>query len=286
MPRVIGGRYGLSSKEFTRAWSPGCWTSWKERPKNRSPSASNDDVSHTSLELGPRFHPRRHGTSRVACSTAWVRTAPWGQQELDQDHRRADRAARAGLFPVRLEKAGAVTVSHLRLVPGRSARPTSSATVRPVRGLPPAQLPDPLRHAGQGGTGRTFLLNSPVAPDAVWDSLPRSMQRQMIDKGLKFHVIDAYGIAQRTGMGRRINTIMQACFLRSPGDRPDLAMREIKTMVEKTYGRKAGACSCATLPRSTRPWAGCTRSPCRRSSAATSRCRRWWPPMRPSSYAK
>jgi pyruvate-ferredoxin/flavodoxin oxidoreductase len=84
-----------------------------------------------------------------------------------------------------------------------------------------------------------FLLNSPIAPDKVWDSLPEKMQQQMLAKKIRFYVIDAYAVAEKTGMGKRINTIMQTCFFAISGVLPqEQAIAAIKHAVEKTYGKK------------------------------------------------
>ena len=146
-----------------------------------------------------------------------------------------------GYFQYDSKKAGAVTVSHLRF----GDRPIRSTYLigdgrGAVRRLSSTQFPDPLRHAGpRPRPAAPSCSTAPQPADQVWDSLPRKVQQQIIDKRLQFHVIDAYGIAQQTGMGRRINTIMQACFFAiTRVIDTDAALAKIKAMVEKTYGRK------------------------------------------------
>ena len=242
MPRVTGGRYGLSSKEFTPGMVAGVLAELdKERPKHPFTIGIHDDVSHTSLEWDPGFTPEaaRDITRCLFYGLGSDGTVSANKNSIKIIGEQTGLHVQ-GYFQYDSKKAGAVTVSHLRYGtrPIRSTYLIGDGEAQFVACHQPNFLTryDMLAKAAPGAH---FLLNSPVAPDTVWDSLPRSTQRQMIDKGLKFHVIDAYGIAQRTGMGRRINTIMQACFFAITGVIDlDLAMREIKTMVEKTYGRK------------------------------------------------
>ena len=242
MPRVIGGRYGLSSKEFTPGMVAGVLAELeKDRPKNHFTIGIHDDVSHTSLDWDPGFTPdAAQDISRClfyGLGSDGTVSANKNSIKIIGEHTALHVQ---GYFQYDSKKAGAVTVSHLRFGdrPIRSTYLIGDDEAQFVACHQPNFLTryDMLAKAAPGAT---FLLNSPAAPDAVWDSLPRSVQQQMIDKGLKLYVIDAYGIAQRTGMGRRINTIMQACFFAITDviDR-ELAMREIKAMVEKTYGRK------------------------------------------------
>ncbi|WP_224408441.1 2-oxoacid:acceptor oxidoreductase family protein, partial [Afifella sp. IM 167] len=148
-----------------------------------------------------------------------------------------------GYFEYDSKKAGAMTISHLRFGP----RPISSTYLIGddeasfVACHQPTFLTryDMLDKARKGGV---FLLNSATPADRIWDELPRKMQQTLIDKQLSFYVIDAYGIAGETGMGRRINTIMQTCFFAISGILPkDEAIACIKTAVKKTYGKKGQA---------------------------------------------
>ena len=242
MPRVIGGRFGLSSKEFT----PGMVARvldelGRDRPKNPFTIGIHDDVSHTSLDWDASFTPDAaagitrcvfyglgsDGTVSANKNSIKIIGESTGQQVQ-------------GYFQYDSKKAGAVTVSHLRYGdrPIRSTYLIGDGEAQFVACHQPNFLTryDMLAKAAPGGT---FLLNTPAAADAAWDSLPRKVQQQMIDKDLGFHVIDAYGIAQRAGMGRRINTIMQVCFFAITGVLDiGQAIDKIKAMVAKTYGRK------------------------------------------------
>ena len=242
MPRVIGGRFGLSSKEFT----PGMVARvldelGRDRPKNPFTIGIHDDVSHTSLDWDASFTPDAaagitrcvfyglgsDGTVSANKNSIKIIGESTGQQVQ-------------GYFQYDSKKAGAVTVSHLRYGdrPIRSTYLIGDGEAQFVACHQPNFLTryDMLAKAAPGGT---FLLNTPAAADAAWDSLPRKVQQQMIDKDLGFHVIDAYGIAQRAGMGRRINTIMQVCFFAITGVLDTRqAIDKIKAMVAKTYGRK------------------------------------------------
>ncbi|MDQ7011291.1 MAG: 2-oxoacid:acceptor oxidoreductase family protein, partial [Mariprofundaceae bacterium] len=145
-----------------------------------------------------------------------------------------------GYFVFDSKKAGAVTISHLRFGPEPIHSPylIGNDEAGFVACHQPVFLEryDMLRHAAEGAV---FLLNSPHVPDAVWDDLPREMQQQMIDKKIEFYVIDAYKVARESGMGRRINTVMQTCFFAISGIlEKDEAIAKIKEAVEKTYGRK------------------------------------------------
>ncbi len=242
MPRVVGGRFGLSSKEFTPGMVAAVFAELaKDRPKNPFTVGIHDDVSHTSLDWDPAFRPdAAQGITRCVFyglgSDGTVSANKNSIKIIGED----TALHVQGYFQYDSKKAGAVTVSHLRFGerPIRSTYLIGDDEAQLVACHQPNFLTryDMLAKAAAGGT---FLLNSPVAPDAVWDSLPRKVQQQIIDKGLKLHVIDAYGIARETGMGQRINTIMQVCFFALSGVLDSArAVARIKEMVEKTYGRK------------------------------------------------
>ena len=242
MPRVVGGRFGLSSKEFTPGMAAGVLAELtRERPKNPFTIGIHDDVSQTSLDWDETFTPdAAAGMTRcVFYGLGSDGTVSANKNSIKIIGEGTDLQVQ-GYFQYDSKKAGAVTVSHLRFGdrPIRSTYLIGRGEAQFVACHQPNFLTryDMLDKAATGGT---FLLNSPVAAGALWDSLPRQVQRQIIDKRLRVHVIDAYGIAQRTGMGRRINTIMQACFFAITGiiDAAE-ALARIKEMVAKTYGRK------------------------------------------------
>ncbi|MDJ0738392.1 MAG: pyruvate:ferredoxin (flavodoxin) oxidoreductase [Gammaproteobacteria bacterium] len=242
MPRIVGGRFGLSSKEFTPGMVAAVFAELtKAPPKNPFTIGIDDDVTQTSLDWDAGFAPdAAAGVTRcVFYGLGSDGTVSANKNSIKIIGENTDRHVQ-GYFQYDSKKAGAVTVSHLRYGdrPIRSTYLIGSGEAQFVACHQPNFLTryDMLDKAAPGGT---FLLNSPVAPDAMWDSLPRTVQQQIVDKGLAVHVIDAYGIARQAGMGRRINTIMQVCFFAITGVLDSAAaIAKIKDMVAKTYGRK------------------------------------------------
>ena len=242
MPRVVGGRFGLSSKEFTPAMVAGVFAALdQDTPQHPFTVGIHDDVSHLSIAWDDSFVPdaARGVTRCVFYGLGSDGTVSANKNSIKIIGDNTDRHVQ-GYFQYDSKKAGAVTVSHLRYgkKPIRSTYLIGPGEAEFVACHQPNFLAryDMLDKAAPGGT---FLLNSPTAPAALWDSLPRKVQQQIIDKQLRVHVIDAYGIAQQAGMGRRINTIMQACFFAITDVlETGQALDEMKKMVEKTYGRK------------------------------------------------
>jgi pyruvate-ferredoxin/flavodoxin oxidoreductase len=242
MPRIVGGRYGLSSKEFTPGMVVGLFDQLtRDRPKNPFTIGIYDDVSHTSLDWDPSFIPdAANGITRcVFYGLGSDGTVSANKNSIKIIGESTGQQVQ-GYFQYDSKKAGAVTVSHLRYGerPIRSSYLIGDGEAQLVACHQPNFLTryDMLAKAAPGGT---FLLNTPHAPEDVWDSLPRPVQQQILGKRLKLHVIDAYGIAQQADMGRRINTIMQVCFFAISGVLDTTqAIGKIKAMVEKTYGRK------------------------------------------------
>ncbi|MGB5495802.1 MAG: pyruvate:ferredoxin (flavodoxin) oxidoreductase [Sedimenticolaceae bacterium] len=242
MPQIVGGRFGLSSKEFTPGMVARVLAELtQERPKNSFTIGIHDDVTHRSLDWDAEFRPdAAHGVTRcIFYGLGSDGTVSANKNAIKIIGEATDQQVQ-GYFQYDSKKAGAITVSHLRygMRAIRSTYLIGDGEADFVACHQPNFLTrqDMLTKAAPGGT---FLLNSPVAPDAVWDSLPRRVQQQMVDKRLTLHVIDAYGIARRNNLGRRINTIMQVCFFAITGVLEiEQAIVRIKTMVEKTYGRK------------------------------------------------
>ncbi|MGQ9832094.1 MAG: pyruvate:ferredoxin (flavodoxin) oxidoreductase [Thermochromatium sp.] len=242
MPRVIGGRYGLGSKEFTPAMVKAVFDELtKESPKNPFTIGIIDDLAHTSLAWDPDFKvdALQGVTACVFYGLGSDGTVSANKNSIKIIAEETPNYGQ-GYFEYDSKKAGAVTISHLRFGPHpiKSTYLIGDNEASFVACHQPTFLTryDMLDRAKPGGI---FLLNSPTPPDRVWDDLPRQMQRAIIDKGLSFYVIDAYGIAAATGMGRRINTIMQTCFFAISGILPkDEAIAQIKQAVEKTYGKK------------------------------------------------
>jgi len=242
MPRVVGGRYGLSSKEFTPAMVKSVFDELaKDQPKNKFTVGIIDDVSHSSLDWEPGFKPQvtEGVTECVFYGLGSDGTVSANKNSIKIIAEETPNFGQ-GYFEYDSKKAGAVTISHLRFGPNpiNSTYLIGDGEASFVACHQPTFLTryDMLAKAKEGAT---FLLNSPSPADRVWDDLPKSMQQQIIDKGLKFYVVDAYDIAEKTGMGRRINTIMQTCFFAISGILPkDEAIAKIKDAVKKTYGKK------------------------------------------------
>ena len=239
MPRIIGGRYGLSSKEF----SPGMVKAIYEElarpePKNHFTIGIHDDITHTSLPWDPTFVTQSDDVVRaVFFGLGSDGTVGANKNSIKIIGEGTDNYAQ-GHFVYDSKKAGAVTVSHLRFGPDpiRSTYEINSASFIAVHQFSFLERYEVLKTAKPGGT---FLLNSLYGPEEVWDKLPRELQETIIQKKLKFFVIDAYQVAKETGMGRRINTIMQTCFFYLSDVLPtDEAIAAIKQAIHKTYGKR------------------------------------------------
>ncbi|BAO43740.1 pyruvate:ferredoxin (flavodoxin) oxidoreductase [Thiolapillus brandeum] len=242
LPRILGGRYGLSSKEFTPGMIRAVFDNLRaEVPKNHFTIGIHDDVSHTSLEWDHQARNKDlqgviqclfYGLGSDGTVSANKNTLKIIGEETDQFVQ--------GYFVYDSKKAGAVTVSHLRF----SSRPIRASYLiedgqASFIGCHQPQFVERFNLLEKAAPGAVLLLNTATPPDEVWRNLPRPMQKEMLEKGIKLWVIDAYKVARETGMGRRINTIMQTCFFAISGVLPrDEAIDKIKNAVEKTYGRK------------------------------------------------
>jgi pyruvate-ferredoxin/flavodoxin oxidoreductase len=239
MPRVIGGRYGLSSKDFTPAMTKAVFDELiKPEPRNSFTVGITDDVSFTSLDVDPSFMIEPDEVVRAVFyglgSDGTVGANKNSVKILAED---ADRYAQ-GYFVYDSHKSGAQTVSHLRFGPNpiRAPYQISSASFVACHQFGFLDRVDVLRLAAPGAT---FLLNCPYEPDKTWDHLPRSVQQEIIDKRLHLFVIDASRVARDTGLGTKINTVLQTCFFAISGVLPrEEAVQRIKHMIEKTYGKK------------------------------------------------
>ncbi len=241
-PRVIGGRYGLSSKEFTPAMVKGVFDEMaKPRPKNHFTIGIVDDVTHTSLAYDPGFSTEAPETVRcLFYGLGADGTVGANKNSIKIIGEDTDNYAQ-GYFVYDSKKAGAVTISHLRFgsKPIRSTYLITEASFVACHQFSFLERVNVLKYAAPGGT---FLLNSPYGPAEVWDHLPKTVQAQIIDKKLRFFVIDAFQVARDIGMGQRINTIMQPCFFAISGVMPrDQAIAAIKSSIEKTYGKRGEA---------------------------------------------
>jgi pyruvate-ferredoxin/flavodoxin oxidoreductase len=238
-PRVIGGRYGLSSKEFTPAMIKAVYDETaKDKLKNHFTVGIMDDVTHTSLAVDPEFDIEPDDVKRaVFFGLGSDGTVGANKNSIKIIAEETDNFGQ-GYFVYDSKKAGAVTISHLRFGP----RPIRSAyLIRKANFVACHQTEflDKYDMLDFAGPGATFLLNTPFGPDEVWDHLPREVQQSIVEKNLKLFVIDAYKVAKDTEMGVRINTIMQTCFFAISGVLPRAeAIEQIKKAIKKTYGKK------------------------------------------------
>jgi len=241
-PKVIGGRYGLSSKEFTPAMVKGVFDELtKKTPKNHFTIGINDDLTNTSLDYDPAFSIASDDTLRaVFFGLGADGTVSANKNSIKIIGEETDNYAQ-GYFVYDSKKSGAKTISHLRFGPHPIRAPYLIDTADFVACHQFAFLEqiDMLKYAKQGAT---FLLNSIYGPEKVWDKLPKEVQKDILDKELEFFIIDAYDVAEKTGMGQRINTIMQTGFFAISGVLPrDQAIEEIKRAIKKTYGKRGEA---------------------------------------------
>lgn len=242
MPIVVGGRYGLSSKEFTPGMIKAVFDELsKEYPKNQFTIGIHDDVSHTSLDWDAHFRTDVHANifqamfyglgsdGTVGANKNTIKIIGEETEDFAQ-----------GYFVYDSKKSGAITVSHLRFGP-KPIKSTyligeNDANFIGCHQTIFLERYDMLVNAADNAV---FLLNTPEPADKVWDSLPKAMQQQMLAKNIRFYVIDGYAVAEKCGMGKRINTIMQTCFFAISGVLPQAkAIEAIKHAVEKTYGKK------------------------------------------------
>ncbi len=254
---LVGGRYGLSSKEFNPAMvksifenitpptppyqggdQEGVTYQGGVKPKNHFTIGINDDVSHTSLEYDPNFSTEPDNVVRAMFYGLGADgTVGANKNSIKIIGEETDNYAQ-GYFVYDSKKSGAVTVSHLRFGPEpiRSIYLISQANFIGCHQWTFIERLDVLQCAMEGST---FLLNSPYGPDQVWEYLPLEIQEDIVRKNLKFYVIDANKVARDTGMGNRINTIMQVCFFALAKVLPrEEAIAQIKKAIEKTYGKK------------------------------------------------
>ena len=241
-PRIVGGRYGLSSKEFTPAMVKAVFEQLNhEKPRNHFTIGIQDDVTQTSLSYDPSFSTEDPRTVRaIFYGLGSDGTVGANKNSIKIIGENTPNHAQ-GYFVYDSKKAGSVTVSHLRFGPEpiESTYLISQATFIACHQFSFLERMDVLAAAEPGAT---FLLNTPFPSDHVWGQLPRTIQRQIVEKRLKFYAIDAYSVARQAGMGSRINTIMQTCFFAISGVLPrEEAIAAIKDAIRKTYGKRGDA---------------------------------------------
>ncbi len=241
-PRIIGGRYGLSSKEFTPAMAKAVFDELKSvRPRNHFTIGIKDDVTFTSLEYDPTFSAEnRQGTRAIFYGLGSDGTVGANKNSIKIIGEETSHFVQ-GYFVYDSKKSGSVTVSHLRFGPRpiRSTYLINKANFVACHQFNFLERMDVLEAAEPGAV---FLLNSPFTADTVWQHLPLHTQEQIIAKRLKFFVVDGYAVARQTDMGSRMNTIMQTCFFAISGVLPrEEAISAIKTSIKKSYGKRGEA---------------------------------------------
>lgn len=242
MPHVVGGRYGLSSKEFTPAMVKAVFDNLsQDAPKNHFVVGINEDVTNTSIEFDPHFSVEKDSVVRALFyGLGSDGTVGANKNSIKIIGENTPNYAQ-GYFVYDSKKAGTLTVSHLRFGPEpiRSTYLVDKANFAACHQTVFLEKYDMTKNLVKGGT---FLINAPFPKEEVWQHLPKKVQADIIEKELKVYTIDAQSVAEKSGMGRRINTVMQVCFFAISGVIPrDEAIAAIKDSIKKTYGRKGDA---------------------------------------------
>ncbi|MCJ7513257.1 MAG: pyruvate:ferredoxin (flavodoxin) oxidoreductase [Anaerolineales bacterium] len=239
MPVVVGGRYGLGSKEFTPGMAKSVLDNLKGKPpKNHFTVGIIEDVTNTSLPWDETFNSEPEGTHRAMFYGLGADGTVGANKNSIKIIGKATDYYAQGYFVYDSKKSGSMTISHLRFSPHpiRSIYLISQAEFLACHSFAFLERSDILRSLKPGGT---FLLNSPYPAEEVWDHLPFEVQQGLIGKNAKFYVIDAYSLAKSIGLGGRINIIMQMAFFSISGVLPrEKALKMIELAVEDTYGDK------------------------------------------------
>jgi pyruvate-ferredoxin/flavodoxin oxidoreductase len=240
---VVGGRYGLSSKEFTPAMVQAIFKNLQQhQPQNHFTVGINDDVTHSSLRYDPSFQIESQKVTRaIFYGLGADGTVGANKNSIKIIGEETDAYAQ-GYFVYDSKKSGSVTVSHLRFGPQpiRSPYLIAQANFVACHQWEFVHQIDALLTVAQPQA--VFLLNSPYNPEETWMRLPDRLKQEIIAKQLRFYTIDASGVARSTGMGQRINTIMQVCFFALAGVLPrEEAIAQIQQSIRKTYGKKGEA---------------------------------------------
>ena len=238
-PKIIGGRYGLSSKEFNPAMIKGVFDNLAlEKPKNHFTIGINDDLSHTSLDYDRNFSIEPDSVVRAMFyGLGSDGTVGANKNSIKIIGEETDNYAQ-GYFVYDSKKSGAVTVSHLRFG-SQPIRSTYLIDRANFVGCHQWNFLEKLDVLKQAADEATFLLNSPYSVDEVWQQLPIEVQEEIVRKNLKLYIIDANKVARESGMAGRINTVMQVCFFALAGILPqEEAIEQIKKAIVKTYGKK------------------------------------------------
>ncbi|NER10322.1 pyruvate-ferredoxin/flavodoxin oxidoreductase [Muriicola jejuensis] len=238
MPVIVGGRYGLSSKEFNPAMVKGIFDELlKKQPKNHFTIGINDDLGHTSLEYNPVFKTKKTTFNCMFYGLGSDGTVGANKNSIKIIGETTDNYVQ-GYFVYDSKKAGAQTISHLRFGPNPvySSYLINTADFIACHQFNFIEKYDVLSHIKKGGT---FLLNAPYSKEEIWDQLPSTMQQEIIDNELNFYVIDATKVAQEAKLGKRTNTVLQTCFFAISGILPrEEAIEKIKNAIVKSYSHK------------------------------------------------
>jgi pyruvate-ferredoxin/flavodoxin oxidoreductase len=239
MPVIVGGRYGLSSKDFDPAMAKAVFDELKKpAPKHGFTVGINDDVSHTSLTFDERFDIEPPEVVRALFFGLGADGTVGANKNSTKILASAPDRHAQGYFVYDSKKSGSYTISHLRFGPRPIRAPylLKSASFVGIHKFDFLYKLDTLAAAAPGAT---VLINSPYPADRVWNELPREAQQQILDRKLKLHVIDASSVASGLGLGSRVNTILQTCFFALSGVMPrDTAIAAIKRETERTYAKK------------------------------------------------
>jgi len=239
---VIGGRYGLSSKEFTPAMVAGVFDELsQQKPRRHFTVGIVDDVTHLSLDYDHELDIEPDDVVRaVFFGLGADGTVGANKNSIKIIGEETENYAQ-GYFVYDSKKSGAVTISHLRFGP-RPLRSSYLVKQASFVGCHQFNFLEKFDVLDSAAPGAVFLLNAPYPKDQVWEHLPREVQKALIDKQIRFYVIDALAVANATGMKGRINTVMQTCFFAISGVLPrDEAIAAIKKGVQKSYGKKGAA---------------------------------------------
>jgi pyruvate-ferredoxin/flavodoxin oxidoreductase len=238
MPTIVGGRYGLSSKEFTPVMVKGIFDELENNsPKNHFTIGINDDVSNTSISYGEEFQTKKSTINCMFYGLGSDGTVGANKNSIKIIGDTTDNYVQ-GYFVYDSKKAGAQTVSHLRFGPNPiySSYLISNANFIACHQFNFIHKYDILANINEGGT---FLLNSPYSKYKVWTELPSSVQQTIIDKNIEFYVVDATKVAQEANLGKRTNTVLQTCFFAISGVlQKDEAIKKIKDAIVKSYSHK------------------------------------------------
>jgi pyruvate-ferredoxin/flavodoxin oxidoreductase len=242
MPRIIGGRYGLSSKDFSPAMVKAVFDELsKDKPKNHFTIGIIDDVTNSSLDYDPSWDILGEEVKQCLFYGLGADGTVGANHNTIRIIGEEAKMYAQGYFVYDSKKSGGRTTSHLRFGPEPISAPYL-ITKANFLGVHQFQFFNQFDVLGPAAVGATVLINCPYAPDQAWDKLPASVQKQMIDKKLKVYVVDAYEVARAAGMGTRINTIMQTCFFAIAKVIPsELAIKSIKDSIYKSYIKKGEA---------------------------------------------